>query len=90
MGLNIAIDYIVGSVPLLGNVFDFFWKANSRNMELLERALASPPESRRKQGFTDGLHVAGIVAVLISLLIGSLTLAILIASWIARQFGAAG
>src|SRR5687768_2046259 len=36
MGLNIAVDYIVGSIPLVGNVFDFFWKANSKNMELLE------------------------------------------------------
>jgi hypothetical protein len=89
MGLNIAIDYIVGSIPFLGNVFDFFWKANAKNMELLERALAAPPAERRKQSIGDSLFVAGLFAFLITLLIGSLTVAILIARWIAGLFSAA-
>ena len=87
MGLNVIIDYIVGSIPLLGNVFDFFWKANTKNMELLERARVALPAERRKQSFTDGLFVAGLFAVLIAVVIGSLTVAIMIASWIARSLG---
>jgi hypothetical protein len=87
MGFNVVIDYIVGSIPLLGNVFDFFWKANSKNVELLERARLAAPAERRKQSFTDGLFVAGLLAVLIVALIGSLTVAIMIASWIARSLG---
>src|SRR5437763_13712854 len=36
MGLNVAIDYFVGAIPIIGNVFDFAWKANYRNMQPLE------------------------------------------------------
>jgi hypothetical protein len=39
MGLNVAVDVIVGAVPLIGDVFDVVWKANKRNVRLLERYL---------------------------------------------------
>jgi hypothetical protein len=34
---NIAIDGVVGSVPLLGDAFDLVWKSNRRNLYLLRR-----------------------------------------------------
>ncbi len=34
---NIAIDYVVGTVPLLGDLFDVGFKANQRNLDLLKR-----------------------------------------------------
>ena len=34
---NIAVDGVVGSVPLVGDLFDFGWKANRKNLELLRR-----------------------------------------------------
>ncbi|WNJ99801.1 DUF4112 domain-containing protein [Thalassospiraceae bacterium LMO-JJ14] len=34
---NVGIDYAIGAVPVLGDLFDFFWKANRRNVRLLER-----------------------------------------------------
>ena len=45
---NIAIDALVGTIPLLGDVFDFFYKAQTRNLELLENWLASPEETTRR------------------------------------------
>ena len=33
---NVGIDFAGGSVPLLGTVFDAVWKANERNVSLLE------------------------------------------------------
>lgn len=39
MALNIAVDALVGAVPLLGDVFDAGFKANRRNLRLLERHL---------------------------------------------------
>ena len=39
MALNVAIETIVGSVPLLGDIFDAYWKANMKNLDLLERHL---------------------------------------------------
>ena len=37
MIFNVAIDVLTGFVPLVGDLFDFAWKANNRNMALLER-----------------------------------------------------
>jgi len=38
---NVGIDFLVGSVPLFGDVFDFAWKANRKNARLLEAHLSS-------------------------------------------------
>jgi Domain of unknown function (DUF4112) len=37
IGLNIAIEGLVGTVPIIGDVFDFVWQANMRNLRLVER-----------------------------------------------------
>jgi hypothetical protein len=39
MLLNLALDLVAGSVPVVGDLFDAVWKANSRNVALLERHL---------------------------------------------------
>jgi Domain of unknown function (DUF4112) len=36
---NIAIDGFAGSIPLIGDVFDTFYRSNRRNMDLLRRHL---------------------------------------------------
>ncbi|WP_205966024.1 DUF4112 domain-containing protein [Paracoccus liaowanqingii] len=40
---NVAIDGIVGSIPLLGSLFDIGFKANLRNVEILRRHLDRQP-----------------------------------------------
>jgi hypothetical protein len=42
MVANLAIEVLVGMVPVLGNLFDIAWRANRRNYHLLERSLAAP------------------------------------------------
>jgi hypothetical protein len=37
MAGNIVVDVVFGSIPLLGSVFDVFYKANRRNFRLLQR-----------------------------------------------------
>jgi hypothetical protein len=44
---NVAIDALIGAVPIAGDVFDFAWKANLRNVALLERHVADPTAARR-------------------------------------------
>lgn len=44
MIVNIAIDTASGSIPILGTVADAAWKANRRNVELLEDHLADTAE----------------------------------------------
>lgn len=38
---NVVLDATVGSVPLVGDVFDVFWRANLRNMRILREHLAA-------------------------------------------------
>ena len=45
MLVNVALDGVVGAVPLLGDAFDVMWRANRRNMALLQNHLAA--EARR-------------------------------------------
>ena len=42
MAANVGIGVLVGSVPILGDAFDIFWKANRRNYRLLTRHLGAP------------------------------------------------
>jgi len=37
MVLNIIIDFVVGAIPILGVVFDVIYKANMRNIKILEK-----------------------------------------------------
>jgi hypothetical protein len=47
MLLNVAIETVVGAVPLLGDLFDAGWKANDRNMRLLHQSVDAPGAARR-------------------------------------------
>jgi uncharacterized protein DUF4112 len=46
MVFNLAVDYLVGTVPFVGDLFDFAWKANKKNMRLLERHAAGRGRSK--------------------------------------------
>ncbi|HKJ79295.1 MAG TPA: DUF4112 domain-containing protein [Prolixibacteraceae bacterium] len=37
MSLNVFLDAVIGSIPVLGGIFDFFYKANTRNVRMLEK-----------------------------------------------------
>ena len=39
MSFNIFIDWLIGIIPLIGDLFDVGWKANTRNVELLKKHL---------------------------------------------------
>jgi hypothetical protein len=65
MGVNIIIDTIVGAVPFLGDLFDFVWTANRKNMELIERHLSSPRKTEARSGlFMVGVSIAIVVLMI--------------------------
>lgn len=37
---NVGIDVAAGTIPAVGDLFDVAWKANRKNLDLLERHLA--------------------------------------------------
>ena len=48
MAANSGIDFGVGSVPILGDVFDMFFKSNTRNLKMLTEFLATQGVKSRK------------------------------------------
>jgi hypothetical protein len=50
MALNVVVDFAAGSIPLLGDLFDAVFKANLKNVALLERHL----EGASQQTDVDG------------------------------------
>lgn len=64
MGLNIAADALVGAIPFAGDLFDAGWKANTRNLRLVEGWLERPAPVRRESGaFVAGIAVLTLAAV---------------------------
>ena len=63
MMINLAVDAIVGSIPIAGDVFDFAFRANRRNLALLERP--GPPG---RSSATDWLIVIGAVLLFVAAL----------------------
>jgi hypothetical protein len=49
---NLAIDTMVGAVPLVGDLFDAAWKANTKNRKLLDAWLANPARTERRSVWT--------------------------------------
>jgi hypothetical protein len=63
MGWNVAVDTLVGEVPILGDLFDIGFKANIRNLALLDGYVARPVDVRRASGRLVVALVAGLVAL---------------------------
>ena len=78
MGLNIAFDYVIGSLPLVGDVADAWWKSNRMNLDLLRKRATVSAEEARSGRASDWLFVGGIIVVLILLALGSAAISIYI------------
>ena len=77
MALNSGIDAIVGAIPLLGDLFDIGFRANQRNMRLLQ------------QHYHEGRHrgsaakvVVPVVIILLALLVGMVWVGYKLVTWI--------
>jgi hypothetical protein len=51
MVMNLGVDAVVGVIPFAGDLLDVAWKANSKNVRLLEQALADPKAARRSSSW---------------------------------------
>lgn len=79
---NIALDALLGAIPVIGDAFDFAFKANEKNLRLIERHHGDPTQ---KATFGDRLVVFGVVAVAVAcaalpLLLGAALLRFLLTS----------
>ena len=71
--MNIGIDYVVGLIPLVGTVFDVYWKPNVWNVALARRHLvAVDPAHVRKARRNDALFVIGATLIALVVIVGSI------------------
>jgi hypothetical protein len=79
---NVVIDTVGGTVPVIGDLFDAGWKANTRNLTLLERHLGQPASTKRASRAV----VWGTVAALVLLGLATATIGVLIVRWVLDAF----
>jgi hypothetical protein len=72
MVFNVAVDALIGAVPVLGDLFDFAWKANTRNLQLLERH-----RSGRRPTWRDWIWLWALLGTLALVVLGAVFLALL-------------
>lgn len=71
MGYNIAIESIVGIIPFFGDIFDMTWKANYRNVQLLETYMDNPHKTTSaNRYFIAGLAVALVIFTVVISIVG--------------------
>jgi len=80
MAGNVALDAGLGAIPVFGDLFDFAWKANLRNVALLERHLAAPAQARRADRSFVVLVISGVFVMALALL----AFGILLTRWVFR------
>ena len=74
---NAAIDMLVGSIPVLGSIFDFAYKANDRNLRLFREY-----HDEGKHKGTGLGYLLLIIGVLLALLLVSVVIAATVVVWL--------
>ena len=82
MLINIALDALLGAIPLVGDAFDFAFKANEKNLQLIERHRGDPTLAA---SWGDRLVVFGVLLVAVAcaalpILVGAALLRFLLSS----------
>jgi hypothetical protein len=86
MGLNVLTETVLGAVPLMGDLFDFAFKANARNVRLLHEHVTTPSSARR--GSRVVVALAGLVALAVIVAVLLVIAAILRWAWDVLTAGA--
>ena len=86
---NIALDALVGMIPLLGDLFDFAFKAQTRNLVLLERWLESPQRQTRRSKRGLVLIPLAIVIVFATLTALGIWMIAILVHWLLSLAGSA-
>ena len=86
MVLNAGVDALIGLVPVVGDLTDIGWKANLRNLDLLERhAVPGTPVARGDKVFV--AVGAGLIVFVALVTVGAIVLAVWLMAWLLAQRG---
>jgi hypothetical protein len=84
MAINVGIEAIVGVVPIVGDVFDAAWKANQRNVRLMQQFRSAPSAARRQSRAVVAAWMTGVLAFIVVLGIGVFA----VGRWVVAALGA--
>ncbi|HET6629392.1 MAG TPA: DUF4112 domain-containing protein [Woeseiaceae bacterium] len=65
MGFNVFLETLIGAIPFAGDLFDFVYKANLRNLALLERHLRDPAGQRKSNRAVAAAIIFAVLAVVV-------------------------
>jgi len=82
MMINVLIETVIGAIPVAGDLFDAAFKANARNVALLERHHGEPTRSTRG----DGLFVVSFFLLLLAIVAAVIAVPILIVVGLVNLF----
>ena len=78
MGINIAINTLLGAIPIFGDIASIWYRSNVKNVQLLERYLG---RQAKRADLTDWLIVIALIVGLV-LLLGAV---VVFAIWLFKQ-----
>ncbi|MGQ0652349.1 MAG: DUF4112 domain-containing protein [Betaproteobacteria bacterium] len=78
MAFNVAVEGLVGLVPFAGDVFDAAYKANQRNVRLLDEWVERPDRSER----ASRIFVGGLIAALVLLIVVVSAMTVALIRWL--------
>ena len=70
MLLNLGLDALAGAVPILGDVFDVVFKANRRNLKIVQEQVLDPEGVHRRSRLVLTVTVAGTGLAVLGTLVG--------------------
>ncbi|MGB5580842.1 MAG: DUF4112 domain-containing protein [Woeseia sp.] len=74
MFFNLALELTVGIIPIFGDLFDFAFKANERNVRLIDSHLEAPARTRSQSRRVFMLVVLVLVGLLVLTIVASIAL----------------
>lgn len=87
MVLNIGIEASIGLIPLVGDIFDATFKANVRNVRLLNSVLGNSPAARSGKPIVSRWVIGGVIGALLVILILIGVAGVALISWLLSLIG---
>jgi Domain of unknown function (DUF4112) len=85
MAANVLLDTVLGALPILGDAFDVFFKANTRNLKLLNQVQEQRSLNQPVSSIPSVLYLAGLTALMLLVLGLILVGFITIVAWVVRH-----
>ena len=83
MLFNLVIDALIGIIPIVGDYLDVLYKANSKNVALVEQAILNRENTARSSWW----RLTAVFAAFILIVLGGFVGAVFLAKWIWTMSG---